>query len=107
MEPTDLTIEILKGIREDTHALRGGLQQTNEELRKTREEVRQTNLRVDALRDDMGRRTTELEVRVATELVSVVGAVREVRDMFRDDLRLRDRVEDHEKRIAAMERDTG
>jgi hypothetical protein len=80
MEPTDLTIEILEGIREDTHALRDGLQQTNEELRRTREEVRQTNLRV--------------------------GAVREVRDMLRDDLRLRDRVEDHEKRIAAMEGDT-
>ena len=90
MEPTDLTIEILEGIREDTHALRDGLQQTDEELRKTREEVRQSNLRVDGLRDDMGRRTTELEARVATELVSVVGAVREVRDMLRDDLRLRD-----------------
>jgi chromosome segregation ATPase len=111
MEPTDLTIEILKGIREDTREMRDGLRQTNEalkqtnvELRKTHEEVRQTNVRLDALRGDMGRRMTELEVRVATELVGVAGAVREVRDMLRDDLRLRDRVEDHERRIAAMER---
>jgi uncharacterized protein YaaN involved in tellurite resistance len=107
MEPTDLTIEILKGIREDTHEMRDGLRQTHEELRKTNEELRKTNARIDTLRDDMLRRTTELELRVATEVLAVAGAVREVRDVLRDDLRLRDRVEDHERRIAAMERRTG
>jgi hypothetical protein len=33
--------------------------------------------------------------------------MREVRDVLRDDLRLRSRVEDHERRIAAMERRRG
>ena len=104
MEPTDPTVEILKGIREDTREMRESLKQTNEELRKTRVVL---DARIDTLRDDMNRRTTELEVRVASELVGVAGAVREVRDMLRDDLRLRDRVEDHERRIAAMEQRTG
>ncbi len=54
MEPTDLTIEILEGIREDTHAMREGLKQTNEE-------VCQTNVRLDTL----ARRTTEHEKRIA------------------------------------------
>ncbi|HEY1691485.1 MAG TPA: hypothetical protein VGG39_04965 [Polyangiaceae bacterium] len=61
MEPTDLTIEILKGIREEAH---------------------KTNERLDDLRD----RQTATEVRLATELVGVAGAVREVRDLLREGL---------------------
>jgi hypothetical protein len=93
MEPTDLTIEILKGIRE---------------------EARMTNERLDELRRDMvdriervERRQTETEVRLATELVAVGGAVREVRDLLREDRALRDRVDDHERRLVAVERRTG
>jgi uncharacterized coiled-coil DUF342 family protein len=96
MEPTDLTIEILKGIREEVHGLRG-------EAHKTNERLDQTNERLDDLRD----RQTATEVRLATELVGVAGAVREVRDLLRQDLGLRARVDDHERRIAAMERRTG
>jgi hypothetical protein len=71
-----------------------------------------TNARLDALRDDTNgrfaetnmrldrieRRQTEAEVRLSTELVVVVGAVREVPDL------LRDRVEDHEQRLVAIEK---
>ena len=56
MEPTDITIEILKGIRED---LRTGLQ------------------------------------------------VREMRDAFLADHSLRARVDDHERRLAAIEKHAG
>jgi hypothetical protein len=93
MEPTDLTIEILKGIREET---------------------RKTNERLDELRTDLvdhiervERRQTETEVRLATDLVAVGGAVREVRDLLREDRALRDRVDDHERRLVAVERRTG
>jgi uncharacterized protein YPO0396 len=100
MEPTDLTIEILKGIRDEAH--------------KTNERLDTTNDRLDELRTDLvdriervERRQTETEVRLATELVAVGGAVREVRDLLREDRALRDRVDDHERRLSAVERRTG
>jgi hypothetical protein len=93
MEPTDLTIEILKGIRDEVH---------------------QTNERLDGLRTDLvdrvervERRQTETEMRLASELVAVGGAVREVRDLLREDRALRERVDDHERRLSAVERRTG
>jgi hypothetical protein len=55
----------------------------------------------------LGRRLVETEARLATELVGVAGAVREMRELFRDDLALRKRVDDHERRIVAMERHGG
>jgi len=100
MEPTDLTIEILKGIREETH--------------KTNERLDTTNDRLDELRTDLvdriervERRQAETEMRLASELVAVGGAVREVRDLLRVDHALRDRVDDHERRLSAVEGRTG
>ena len=46
-------------------------------------------------------------MRLSTELVAVIGAVREVRDLLREDRVLRGRVEDHERRIAAIETRVG
>jgi len=89
MDPSDLTIEILKGIREEVR----------EGLHGLRDEVHETNDRLGRLE----RRQTEAEVRLSTELVAVTGAVREVRDLLREDHGLRDRVDDHERRIAAVE----
>jgi len=89
MEPTDLTIEILRGIRDGVH---------------------QTNDRLDDLVDRVERvegRQTQTEVRLASELVAVGGAVREVRDLLREDHALRDRVDDHERRLTAIEQRTG
>jgi hypothetical protein len=111
MEPTDLTIEILKGIREEAH-------QTNNRLDELRTDLvdgtRKTNQRLHELRTDMvdragrvERRQRETEVRLATELVAVGAAVREVRDLLREDRALRDRVDDHERRLVALERRTG
>jgi hypothetical protein len=92
MEPTDLTIEILKDIRNET--------------RKTNERVdaleRTVTKEIGSVRDE----ARQTEVRLATELVAVAGAVREVRDLLREDRALRQRVDDHERRIAAMERHT-
>jgi hypothetical protein len=100
MEPTDLTIEILKDIRDEAH--------------KTNERINETNERLEGLRTDLvdgiervERRQTQTEVRLATELVAVAGAVHEVRDLLREDRALRDRVDDHERRLTAVERRTG
>ena len=89
MEPTDLTIEILKDIRDEARLTRGEVHQTNERLER------------------LERRHTESEIRLATEVVGVAGAVRELRDLLRDDLALRARVDDHERRLLAVERRPG
>jgi hypothetical protein len=100
VQPTDLTIEILKGIRD--------------EVRSTNSHLDETNGRLDALRDStegrfdrLDRRQAETEVRLSTELVAVVGAVREVRDLLREDLAVQSRIDDHERRIAAIETRVG
>ncbi len=88
-KPTDHTLAVLKQIRD-------AVTQTNERLD-------QTNQRLDRLE----RRQTETEVRLATELTAVVGAVHELRDTLLADRDLRRTVDDHEQRLRAIERRTG
>ena len=96
-------------------------------LVEIRDEIRKTNVRVDALGDrldaridalsdrldaridglgdrvdKLGDRLTGVEIRTATALTSVAGAVNEVRDLLRDRLDLRDRVERCEHDIADL-----
>jgi uncharacterized protein YoxC len=106
MQPTDLTIAILKGIREDiqgvrdeVQGVRDEVQGVRDEVQGVRDEVRITNTRLDRL----DRRQVEAEVRVATELLALTSTVREVRDLLRDDRGVRDRVDDHERRIGVIE----
>jgi hypothetical protein len=101
---TDATIEILKGIRDEVRGMNGRLDETNTRLHESNE-------RLDALRDDtnirferLERRQAETELRLATELVGIAGAVREVRDLLREDRPLRAQVDDHERRLAALEK---
>jgi uncharacterized protein YPO0396 len=100
MEPTDLTIEILKGIRDEARKTNERLDVTNDRLGELRTEL------VDRI-ERVERRQTETEVRLATELIAVGSAVRDVRDLLREDRVLRDRVDDHERRLVAVERRTG
>jgi hypothetical protein len=88
----DLTTRILVQIRDEMRGIR-------DEVRGTNERLDQTNERVAALE----RRQTESEMRIATALVDVGGTLREVRDLLRDDMSLRPRIEDHESRLAALE----
>jgi hypothetical protein len=90
---SDLTVEILREIRDE-------IRHTNERLDTTRAEV---NERLERLE----KRQTETEVRLASELTAVVCAVRELSDILRDDRKLRTVVSDHESRITALERRTG
>lgn len=92
MEPTDVTIEILKSIRDEIRVVAG---QTHEVAKRTEEvatEVRR-----------LERRQVETEMRLATELVAVAGAVNGLREDLREDRALRAKVDDHEKRIEAIE----
>jgi molybdopterin synthase catalytic subunit len=70
-----------------------------EVLKQIRDEAKKTNARLDKLKHRQG----ETELRLATELVSVAGAVRELRDTLLEDRDLRKTVEAHERRISALE----
>lgn len=65
-------------------------------LLELRDEQRRTNARLDAL-----------ESSLAGELRAVGSVLVDVRDLLRDRLDVRDRVEDHERRIASLERAGG
>lgn len=106
MQPTDLTIEILKGIRDEVKGVRDEVNGVRNEVNGLGDEVRTTNARLGETNehlDRLERRHVETKVRLATELVAVTNAVRDVRDLLRDNLALSDRVLDHERRIAAIE----
>jgi hypothetical protein len=96
METTDITVEILKGIRDE---LRDGLRGVRQDLDKTNARLDETIVRLDRLE----RRQIESEMRIATQLVAVVGAVHEVRDALCEELGVRRQVEDHERRLRALE----
>jgi hypothetical protein len=111
MEPSDITVAILRGIRDEVHALR---EDANARFGETNAHLDAMRDGLEALRDDtkshfqeLDRRRIETEVRLSTEIVAVAGAIREVRDLLRDDLTLRSRVDDHEHRLAALEKRSG
>lgn len=96
MDPTDLTVEILKDIRSELRSTNQRLDGTNHRLDETRAELSQ---RVDAVVDG--------QVRLATEVVALASAVSEVATLLKEDRIVRNRVDDHERRIAAIERRAG
>ena len=102
MEPANLTIEILKSIRDEVRI-------TNERVDAVRGELIVLRGEVVALRGDVGavrEQQVHSELRVATGLVAVAGELR----ALRDDLRtagVRARLDDHELRIERLEKRTG
>jgi predicted nucleic acid-binding Zn-ribbon protein len=83
------------------------LREIRDELRKTNERLDGTNQRLERVEgrvESLERRQSEGEIRLASELVAVAKAVQEVRDLLRDNLTVQHRVDDHERRIAALER---
>ena len=93
MEPTDITIEILKSIREELH---DGLSGVREDLAGVTDRM-----------DRLERRQTGPDLRIATELVAIAGAVRETRDADREERALSHRVDDHERRLSDVEKRVG
>ncbi|MBI5477437.1 MAG: hypothetical protein HY906_01200 [Deltaproteobacteria bacterium] len=107
MDGADVTIEILKSIRDEirrtNERLDAGLGDLRTEIRATNEHLGATNERLERLE----RRQTESEVRLATELTAVAHAVREVRDLLADRLDLRDEVKALDRRVTDLERRAG
>lgn len=95
----DVTLEVLRGIRSDLAGVREEIGGLRSDLRATNERVDGTNERLEAL----ARRQTEGEVRLATEIVAVAGAVHQLRDALLEDRVMRTQVADHEARIRELE----
>ena len=103
MEPTDITVHILREILAE---IRG----TNTRVDGLTQRVDGLNDRVDGLNDRVDRlerRMTESDMRVATGLLNVTAAVNEVRDLLEDRLNLKDRVEQCERDIGALKARVG
>ena len=76
IEPTDVTIEILKGIRDE-------VKQTNTRIDSLHDEVKETNVRIDFMRDELSHRIVASEVRTATAITDLAYATREMTDVLR------------------------
>lgn len=94
--PKDLSTQILIQIRDEIRSTNARLDQTNARLD-------QTNARL----TELEKRQVESEIRLATELVGVASAVRELKDLFKEDRKLRATVDAHERRIASLEKRVG
>ena len=101
MEPTDLTVQILREIRDAVRETSSRVDQTNARLDET-------NVRLGEVRDEVGRRIVESEIRTATAIAELAGAMQGVRDLLRDRLDLRDRVDrcEHEIELIKQRLDT-
>lgn len=106
MEPTDLTIEILRSIRDEIRGLGQKIDATNSRVDVTNERLEalerrqiETNEQLEALE----RRQIGTEIRLATEIVALAGAVKEVRDLLKEGLEMGERMEDHERRLILLE----
>jgi VIT1/CCC1 family predicted Fe2+/Mn2+ transporter len=96
----DITIEMLKSIRDELH---DGLSSVREELSGVRVDLACVTERMDRLE----RRQTEADLRIATELVAIAGAVRETRDAYREERALSHRVDDHDFRLSDVQKRVG
>lgn len=98
MESTDLTIEILRSIRDEIRNTNSRLDQTRTELS---ERLDQTNSRLDRLE----RRQTEADVRVSSEIAAMIDTMNDIKVLLRDYLGTT--LRDHEQRITRLEERDG
>ena len=99
----DLTLQVLESIRDELTKTRkdlsARLDETNARLDQTNTRLDHTNERLDRLE----RRQTATEIRLATELTSVVTAIGDLKNAILEDRELRKTVSDHERRLNALE----
>ena len=111
MEPTDVTIEILKDIRDEVRQTRTDL---SARIDATNGRIDSTNARLDTLREDLSeridglsRRVVESEIRTATAITDLAGAVNQMTGVLRASHDLRPRMERCEQDIAELKKRVG
>ena len=95
MEPENLTLQVLKEIRD-------GGKKTNERISETNGRLNETNVRLEQLRDELSRRIVESEMRTATAITALAGNVGELVAFLKQDRDLRPRLEQCEKDIVSL-----
>ncbi len=88
MEPPDLTIRILREIRDA--------------IGETNVRVDQTNARLDQTREDLRRAMVESEIRTATSITALAGTLTDIKVLLTERLDLRDRVDRVEREVDAI-----
>jgi hypothetical protein len=108
MQPGDVTIEILKGIRDEVRQTNVRLDETNVRLEGGFVElggrIDATNARIDEMRAELSRRIVASEVRTATAITDLAGTVRELTSVLRSQADIRPRVERCERDIDELRR---
>jgi chromosome segregation ATPase len=102
MDKTDITIEILTGIRQELRSLGTRVDATNEALGEVREEVGGLRADLGGMREELSRRIVESEIRTSTAITDLTGTVREMTSVLRAAHDLRPRVERCENDIAEL-----
>jgi len=92
-------VEVLKEIRDEAMKTNARLDQTNARLDQTTVQLDTLTEAVNAL----GRRQTESELRLATEVLSLADVTRDVRDLLSRKLDDHHLVVDLEKRVQVLE----
>jgi hypothetical protein len=100
---SDLTTQVLIEIRDEVRELRGEVGGLRGEVGGLRGEVGGLRGEVNELRQ----RQVESEIRIATGITDVIGVIGQVRDAILEDRRFAARVDDHERRITALEQRPG
>jgi chromosome segregation ATPase len=98
----DITIEILREIRDDVRGAHARIDGTNQRIDRLDDRMERMEQRLDRRIDEVGRRIVEVELRTATAITDMHGTLREVRDLLVDRFDLRDRVERCERDIAEL-----
>ncbi len=96
MEPENLTLEVLKQIRDDGKRNGERIDETNARLgemngriNETNGRINETNARLESLPDELGRRIVESEMRTATAITDLSGSVRDLIIVIKEDRDLR------------------
>jgi len=100
MEPTDLTVKILQEIRD-------AVQQTNARIDQTNERLDQTATRLEKKIDVLADRIVESEIRTATAITALSGTLDDVKQLLRERLDMRDRLEHCEHDIILIKERVG
>lgn len=95
MAPENLTLEVLKQIRDEG-------KKTNERIEETNGRLNETNVRLEQLREELSRRIVESEMRTATAITALAGNVGELVTFLKQDRDLRPRLEQCEKDIVNL-----
>lgn len=94
-EPMNLTVRVLKEIRDE-------VRRTNEQLGATNQRIDATNERLEAMHAGLSQRIVESELRTATAITELAATVRDMTSVLRAQNDLRPRVDRCERDIAEL-----